>query len=90
MRGWINCRAPFNLFQNVSSPCQNASIKNILKKNTSTKNNYKKILSKWPKKKKPENEIESKRVQEERDLPNCDLWEGGLITMEYHFSLFSN
>ena len=41
-------------------------------------------------KKKPENEIESKRVQEERELPNCDLWEGGLITMEYHFSLFSN
>ena len=46
VRGWINCRAPFNLYQNVSSPCQNASIKNILKKNTSTKNNYKKILSK--------------------------------------------
>ena len=40
-------------------------------------------------KKKPENEIESKRVQEERELPNCDLWEGGL-TIEYHFSLFSN
>ena len=31
------------------------------------------------KEKKPENEIESKRVQEERELPNCDLWEGGLI-----------
>ena len=41
------------------------------------------------KEKKPENEIESKRVQEERELPNCDLWEGGL-TIEYHFSLFSN
>ena len=25
------------------------------------------------KKKKPENEIERKRVQEERELPNCDL-----------------
>ena len=41
------------------------------------------------KEKKPENEIESKRVQEERELPNYDLWEDG-ITMEYHFSLFSN
>ena len=48
-----------------------------------------KFLSKWLKKKKPENEIESKRVQDERELNNSDLWEGEL-TMEYHFSLFSN
>ena len=39
------------------------------------------------KEKKPENEIESKRVQEERELPNCDLWEGGL-TVEYHLISF--
>ena len=25
-----------------------------------------------------ENEIKSKRAWEERELPNCDLWEGGL------------
>ena len=38
-------------------------------------------------KKKTKNEIKSKRAWEERELPNCDLWEGGLI-VEHHLISF--
>ena len=34
-------------------------------------------------KKKTKNEKKSKRAWEERELPNCDLWVGGLI-VEHH------
>ena len=33
------------------------------------------------------NEIKSKRAWEERELPNCDLWEGELI-VEHHLISF--